>query len=192
MGNFTYLIGDEARGDAAIVDPAWDVDRLLTLAAGKGLVIKYVLNTHGHSDHCSGNERVVERTGAKVLGNENATTKKDAVVSDGDTVRVGSIEVRVIYTPGHSPDGTCFLVNNKLLTGDTLFVGECGGVTYGDPRALYHSLFDRILRLDDSIEVYPGHNYGESPSSTIGYERRNNYTLRPRTEEEFVRFMREP
>jgi glyoxylase-like metal-dependent hydrolase (beta-lactamase superfamily II) len=100
----------------------------------------------------------------------------------------------VIHTPGHTPDGICLLVDNKLLTGDTLFVGECGRTDLAGSSAedMYHSLFDKILALDDSIEVYPGHDYGNKPISTIGDERRTNYTLEKRTLEEFIEFMSEP
>jgi glyoxylase-like metal-dependent hydrolase (beta-lactamase superfamily II) len=115
-------------------------------------------------------------------------------VRDQDTLQLGKLTVRVIHTPGHTPDGICLLADNKLITGDTLFVGECGRTDLAGSSAedMYHSLFDKILTLDDSIEVYPGHDYGKMPSSTIGHERKTNYTLEKRTLEEFIEFMSEP
>jgi glyoxylase-like metal-dependent hydrolase (beta-lactamase superfamily II) len=101
----------------------------------------------------------------------------------------------VLYTPGHTPDGICLLVDNqKLLTGDTLFVGECGRTDLpgGNAKILYDSLFNKLLKLDDAIEVYPGHDYGVKPSSTIGYERKTNYVLKPRNLKEFLAFMNQP
>ncbi len=115
-------------------------------------------------------------------------------MDDGDILEVGKVAIQVIYTPGHTQDGICLLINKeKLLTGDTLFVGECGRTDLpgGDPKQLYHSLFDKILKLPDTVEVYPGHDYGAKPSSTVGYERQHNYVLQPRTESEFVGFMKQ-
>jgi glyoxylase-like metal-dependent hydrolase (beta-lactamase superfamily II) len=192
--NFAYIIGDEKTKAAALVDPAWEVDRLLALCGELGLRVLYVINTHSHHDHVAGNETVAKRTGAKVAMHEKSPLRKDVKLKDGDTVDVGSLKVRVIHTPGHCPDHICLLVEGKLLTGDTLFVGECGrtDLAGGNSGDLYESLMNKILTLDDSVEVYPGHDYGSKPSSTIGFERKNNYTLKPRTKEEFVKFMAEP
>jgi hydroxyacylglutathione hydrolase len=100
----------------------------------------------------------------------------------------------VIHTPGHTPDSICLLCNTKLLTGDTLFVGECGRTDLpgGSSKDMYFSLFSKLMKLDDNIEVYPGHDYGRSPSSTIGSERITNYVLKKRSLEEFIEFMRQP
>jgi hydroxyacylglutathione hydrolase len=192
--NFAYVIGDEETKVAAVVDPAWEVDKLLKTCADMGLKVKYVINTHSHHDHVEGNELVAQRTGAKIIMHEKSSLGKDISVKDGDTIEIGSLKAKVIHTPGHCPDHICILVQDKLLTGDTLFVGECGrtDLAGGNPRDMYESLFHKILPLQDSIEVYPGHDYGSKPHSTIGYERENNYTLKPRTREEFVRFMAEP
>jgi glyoxylase-like metal-dependent hydrolase (beta-lactamase superfamily II) len=102
--------------------------------------------------------------------------------------------VKVIHTPGHTRDSVCFLVEKKLFTGDTLFVGECGRTDMpgSDAGALFESLFTRLMKLPDDTEVYPGHDYGPRPTSTIGAEKKNNYTLQPRTKEEFIEFMAEP
>ncbi|HUK28067.1 MAG TPA: MBL fold metallo-hydrolase [Candidatus Acidoferrales bacterium] len=192
--NFSYVIGDEETKTAAIIDPAWEVDTLLKLCDELGLKVAYVVNTHSHHDHIEGNEAVVKHTRAKVVAHERAPIRKDVGVNDGDTIDIGSLKMKVIYTPGHCPDGICLLTDGKLMTGDLLFVGECGrtDLTGGSASEMYESLFKKILPLDDSIEVYPGHDYGSKPSSTIGSERKNNYTLKPRTREEFVKFMAEP
>lgn len=132
--------------------------------------------------------------GAKVVAHQLAAINQDISVADGDVVRVGKLDIRVIHTPGHSPDSICLLVDGKLLTGDTLFVGECGrtDLAGGSAEDMYHSLFDKLMKLDDNIEVYPGHDYGKTKHSTISVERKTNYTLAKRTLDEFVEFMKEP
>jgi hydroxyacylglutathione hydrolase len=194
MQNFAYVIGDEQTRVAAIVDPAWEVDKLLKLCADDAFKVGFVINTHSHSDHVQGNDLVVQRTGAKVIMHEESRLHKDIPARDGDVVEIGALKARVIHTPGHCPDSICILVDGKLLTGDTLFVGECGrtDLAGSNPSDMYESLFHKILSLQDSIEVYPGHDYGRTPHSTIGYERENNYVLKPRTREEFIKFMAQP
>jgi glyoxylase-like metal-dependent hydrolase (beta-lactamase superfamily II) len=194
MQNFTYLIWDDETKEAAIIDPSWDLDKVLKEAKARSLKIRYILNTHTHHDHCLGNEYVKKKTGAETIGGKGAKVKIDKVVGDGEQIPLGQSHIEVISTPGHSPDSICYLFQGNLFTGDTLFVGECGRTDLpgGSAEDLYESLFNKILRLDDSIKVYPGHDYGFSPHSTIGYERKNNYTLKQRTKEEFVRFMTTP
>lgn len=193
MQNFAYLIGDETEGVCAVVDPS-NAGKVLKVAADLGLKVIYVINTHGHTDHTSGNGEVKERTSAKVVAHRNSRIAKDIGVDDGENIEVGGLIIEVIHTPGHTPDGICLLVDKKLMTGDTLFVGECGRTDLpgSDSRAMYDSLFNKLMKLEDDIEVYPGHDYGKKTSSTIGEERRTNYTLEPRSLDEFVRFMAEP
>jgi hydroxyacylglutathione hydrolase len=107
---------------------------------------------------------------------------------------LGKLKVEVLHTPGHSSDSICLMIDDKLLTGDTLFVGECGRTDLpgGDTAQLYESLFKKIARLEDHVEIYPGHDYGVTPWSTLGLEKRTNYTLKSRTLEEFIEFMSEP
>jgi hydroxyacylglutathione hydrolase len=192
--NFAYIIGDETTRDVVVIDPGYNVEKILQQIQQLNASVKYIINTHSHGDHTSGNGRLKEKTGAKIVAHAESPRQKDVAVKDQDSLQVGRLRVRVIHTPGHTPDGICLLVDNKLITGDTLFVGECGRTDLAGSSAedMYHSLFDKILTLNDSIEVYPGHNYGNKPSSTIGHERKTNYTLEKRTLEEFVEFMSEP
>ncbi len=192
--NFSYIIGDEKTKMAAIIDPAWETDKLLGICQEHALKVSYVINTHSHHDHVQGNELVVRRTGAKIVMHEKAVQRKDIAVKDGDIIEIGSLKFKVMHTPGHCADHICLLVDGKLLSGDTLFVGECGrtDLAGGSSLDMYDSLFKKVLSLPDSVEVYPGHDYGSRPSSTIGYERQNNYTLKLRSKEEFARFLSEP
>ena len=194
LQNFSYILGDPETYKAALVDPAWEVNKLLGLCKDAGLTVCYVINTHSHHDHVEGNDAVVKQTHAKVVAYQGSPVRKDVPVKDGSSVQIGSLRVRVIHTPGHCPDHICLHVDGKVLTGDTLFIGECGrtDLAGGDAGAMYESLFNKLMTLDDSTEVYPGHDYGRKPSSTIGEERRTNYTLKPRTKEEFIKFMAEP
>jgi hydroxyacylglutathione hydrolase len=194
--NFSYLIADEETLEAAVVDSSYNADALIKEIKKQGFQLKYIISTHGHSDHTAGN-RALKRSfkQAKTVAQKQSHDQTDAKVDDGDQLKIGAVTIQVIYTPGHTQDGICLLINKeKLLTGDTLFVGECGRTDLpgGNPRMLYQSLFGKILKLPDSVEVYPGHDYGEKPTSTIGYERENNYVLQPRTEDEFLAFMSQP
>jgi glyoxylase-like metal-dependent hydrolase (beta-lactamase superfamily II) len=194
MKNFAYLVGDGTSGSAALIDPGFDVAKILSEASRRGLEVEFVFNTHSHRDHCAGNEEVKRMTGAKVVAHVSSPILKDIAVVDGSRIGIGKLEPLITHTPGHSKDSICILIEDKLFTGDTLFVGECGrtDVGGGDPAEMYDSLFKRILSLPDEIEVYPGHDYGERPHSTIGHERRTNYTLKPRSKGEFMDFMSEP
>jgi hydroxyacylglutathione hydrolase len=193
--NFSYLMADEQTREAAVVDSSYNADEILKTVKTQNLQLKYIINTHGHSDHTAGNTELKTALNAKIVAHKQSRTLRDVVVEDGDELHVGSITLKVIYTPGHTPDGICLLVDNqKLLTGDTLFVGECGrtDLSGGNTALLYESLFGKLLKLDDSIEVYPGHDYGAKPCSTIGIERETNYVLQPRSQSEFIAFMSQP
>ena len=194
MQNFAYLVGDEKTGIAAVVDPAWDIEEIIHLAKTSNLRIAFGINTHYHPDHTSGNDDLAKRTGAKIVAHEASSVRKDVSVKDGDVLDVGTLKVKFIHTPGHSPDHVSVLVDNKLMTGDTLFVGECGRTDLpgSSSEQMYESLFNKLMKLSDDTEVYPGHDYGAKPCSTIGYEKAHNYVLKPRTLREFVQFMKEP
>jgi len=192
--NFSYIVADEDTKEAAVVDPSFNADAIVAIAKDQNLKVKYIINTHHHTDHTAGNEEVRSVFGAKVVAHQLSHVHKDVSVVDGDSIKLGKVVIKVIHTPGHTSDSICLLVDNKLLTGDTLFVGECGRTDLpgGDPKNMYNSLFQRLMKLDDTVEVYPGHDYGLKDHSTIGAERRTNYTLKTRTLEEFVAFMRQP
>ncbi len=194
MENFCYIVGDERSGQAAVVDPHGEVERIVAAVKADGLKVKYIVNTHTHWDHVRGNEELKRRTGAPVVTHREGSVPREIAVEDGDQLVLGPLKIEILHTPGHSQDSICLLVDKKLMTGDTLFVGECGRTDLpgGGPEEMHRSLFDVILNLADDIEVYPGHDYGDRPFSTIGHERMHNYTLEPRTREEFIQFMEEP
>jgi hydroxyacylglutathione hydrolase len=193
--NFSYIIADDATKEAAVVDSSFNAGELTRIIKAEDLKLKYIINTHGHSDHTAGNAELQSIFNARIVVYNRSRINSDVKVADGDVILVGRIPIRVIHTPGHTPDSICLLVDNqKLLTGDTLFVGECGRTDLpgGNSKNMYYSLFHRILKLNDDVEVYPGHDYGSKPFSTIGEEKRSNYTLEPRNLAEFIEFMNQP
>ncbi|MCS7113868.1 MAG: MBL fold metallo-hydrolase [Nitrososphaerota archaeon] len=192
--NFSYIIADESAKEAAVVDPSFNADVITKILKEQNLKLKFIINTHGHGDHTAGNRELQKIFNAKIVAHKLAKIKKNISVEDGDVLKLGKTTIKVIHTPGHTQDSICLLVEGKLLTGDTLFVGDCGrtDLSGGSPKDMYDSLFNKILKLDDDIEVYPGHDYGAHPYSTIGRERKTNYTLEKRTMEEFIEFMRQP
>jgi glyoxylase-like metal-dependent hydrolase (beta-lactamase superfamily II) len=193
--NFSYIIADEKTREAAVVDSSFNAGAIIDLLKNQNFSLKYIINTHGHSDHTAGNEELASLFGAKIVAYKKSKANFDIAIDDGDQLSVGSVKLTVIYTPGHTMDSICILVDrNKLLTGDTLFVGECGRTDFpgGSSKLMYDSLFNKIVKLNDDVEVYPGHDYGSKPSSTIGEEKKSNYTLEPRSQEEFIKFMSEP
>jgi len=190
--NFSYVIADDSTKEAAIVDPSFNTEAIAQVIKAQGLNAEYIINTHQHTDHSAGNEDLKQRFHAKIVAYKQSNVKKDISVDDGDTIHLGKVSIRVIHTPGHTPDSICLLADGKLLTGDTLFVGECGRTDLpgGNPADMYRSLFDKLIKLDDDVEVYPGHDYGPNPKSTIGKEKETNHTLVERPLKEFVEFMR--
>ena len=191
--NFTYLVAEADGGDAVVIDPSFGVEPVLTAIDARGVHVRYILNTHSHTDHVAGNQDVRDRTGAKVVAHRVAPLHQDVSVDDGDAFHAGRLRFEVLHTPGHTKDSVLYLFEGQLATGDTLFVGECGRTDLpgGDPEEMYDSLHRRILALDDALVVLPGHDYGATPTSTIGREKQENYTLLPRTKDEFVKFLRE-
>jgi hydroxyacylglutathione hydrolase len=192
--NFSYVIADETTLEAIVIDPSFNSDEIARIVRERGLQVKYVVNTHQHADHVAGNEEIKSAFNAKIVTHKLARTRKDVSVVDGQTLALGNLTAKIIHTPGHSPDSICILVGNRLFTGDTLFVGECGRTDLpgGSASDLYGSLFGKLMKLDNNVEVYPGHDYGRKPHSTIGEEKRTNYTLEKRTRQEFIEFMKEP
>ena len=232
LAHASYLIGSE--GEAAVVDPQRDVDQYLDEAEAQGLKIKYVIETHLHADFVSGHRELAARTGAEIVfGKEAGATFPHRAVREGDEIKLGNVSLRIMETPGHTPESICVLVTEtsqgergrgkgeegseageaaripspqKILTGDTLFVGDvgrpdlAGGKGYTPPMMaamMYDTLHNKLLKLSNDVEVYPAHgagsmcgrNLSKETSSTIGDERQSNYALQPMSKDEFVRMM---
>jgi len=196
---FAYLLGAENGGDALVIDPADGVDDLITLANEKNLTIRSIVNTHAHVDHVMGNEEMKRKTGAKIIVHENdapllaniprtmlamfgahPSPPADQTVKDGDMIQVGKLSLKVLHTPGHSPGGMCLYGEGMVFTGDTLFVGGVGRTDLpgGSWQVMLNSIKTKLLTLPDEMVVYPGHNYGPAPSSTIKAERARNPFIR--------------
>jgi glyoxylase-like metal-dependent hydrolase (beta-lactamase superfamily II) len=185
-------LADENTGESAVIDPSWDLEKIFAILNKNGWKVKYIINTHTHFDHILGNEQVAAVTGAKIIQHKESTEKYDLPVEDGQIIEVGKIVIRIVHTPGHSKDSISLVVDDELvLTGDTLFVGNCGRVDLpgSDASEMHHSLFEKIAKLQESLVVYPGHDYGSKKTSTIAEEKRTNYVLKTRSREDFVRFM---
>ena len=199
MRNFMYLMGDPRTRKALVVDPAWDVDGLLDIAEEDDFEVVGALVTHYHPDHIGGEmfgmrvegiARLLERKQVplhvnkheaagviKVTGVSETDLRK---VDDGDKLKLGDREIQFIHTPGHTPGSQCFLIEGALVAGDTLFVEGCGRVDLpgSDPDAMYHSLTGKLAKLPEDTVLFPGHDYGPSPTSTIGHELRRNTYMR--------------
>lgn len=212
MQNFNYLVGCGATGRAALVDPAWEVERVLGQAADAGFEVTDILITHTHPDHIEGLQRAQRATGATVhvhrLEAARARTRLQAAAADegarrdpegeagvavreledGDNIAVGDLTLRALHTPGHTPGATCYLVPGGVITGDTLFIGRCGRVDFpgSDPVAMFSSL-RRLAALPEETVVYPGHNYAQQTTSTIGREKTQNIHMSAPDLDEFLR-----
>lgn len=211
MANFMYAIGDPTTRRALVVDPAWDVDSLLDTVRADDYEVSGVLITHYHPDHVGGDlfglqvegvTRLLERNAVPLYVNKHEAEglKKVTGVTDsdltkvegGDVLSLGSQKIRFLHTPGHTPGSQCFLLGDRLIAGDTLFVQGCGRVDLpgGDSEALYHSLTDVLAKLPETTILYPGHHYGPTPTSTIGDELQSNIYMRVRSLDDWKRMMR--
>jgi hydroxyacylglutathione hydrolase len=211
MMNFIYLIGCSETREAAVVDPAWDVPEILRIAEASNLRIKRILLTHGHPDHMNGLEALLEVTDAIVylhrdereymrMAAEHYGIRTDFMnvrsgnfkcIDDDQEILVGRIPVRFLHTPGHTPGSQCFLVEGNLISGDTLFIDACGRVDLpgGDPEKMWWSLNHRLRALEDDIVLYPGHNYSDRPTSTMGDQKQGNPYMQFESVEGFLRAM---
>ncbi len=173
--NFGYLLGDRDAGKAVLVDPSYDPKKLIRRAQAQGLAVTHILNTHGHRDHTNGNAKAKKLTGAPLVAHRSAASRPELPVDHGDRLEIGSLTLELLHTPGHADDHICIRVGEICLTGDTLFVGKIGGTgTESAARAEYRSLHEILMPLPDATTVWPGHDYGCRPSSTIGLEKRTN------------------
>jgi len=203
VGNFAvfcYLIGDEETQEGLFIDPADDAKRLLSEAKSQGIdKIRYIVNTHSHVDHIMGNAEMVKRTGAKIIIHQEdasalvrtptdllemfgatASPPADIQVKDGEIIQVGNVVLKVLHTPGHSPGGMSLHLDGMVFTGDTLFVGSVGRTDFPGSSwdILENSIRKKLYVLPGETVVFPGHNYGSTPTSTIQYERRHNPFVR--------------
>jgi glyoxylase-like metal-dependent hydrolase (beta-lactamase superfamily II)/rhodanese-related sulfurtransferase len=212
LGCASYLLGCEAHGLAAIIDPDRDVQKYLVAARARGLKITHIIETHLHADHVSGNTDLAGRTGAQIYLHDSAQAGfPHQALKTGQQLWLGNVRLDVLHTPGHTPESITLLVSDTTrgqepwlaLTGDTLFVGDVGRPDLvGEAAArqlaaeMHASLFGQLLNLDGSLLVYPGHgagslcgkSIGSMRNTTLGYERRFNPALAPREEDEFVQF----
>lgn len=185
--NFAYVVADKSGGRAALVDPPPNVRRYIDVLERDALTVDYVIITHGHGDHTWGVATAREQFQCKTVGHKSILLDIDVPVDDGDTLSVGELDLTFIYTPGHSDDHICILCENRLITGDLLFVGKVGGTDLGaGARKEYDSLHQKIMVLNPSIEVYPGHDFGVAPTSTIGHEATTNPFIQQKTFKDFL------
>jgi hydroxyacylglutathione hydrolase len=195
MRNFSYLVADLESKTAAVFDPAWEIPKLVKKVNDKSLTLKWIINTHAHYDHSQGNSTLQKATGAMVLVSSRSKERSDILVRDGQKLALGkNVTLTFIHTPGHSPESMCIVVNNvALITGDTLFIGECGRVDLegGSAAELFDS-FEKIRKLNPELIVYPGHDYGPKQSTTLREQLETNYTLERRSKDEFIDFMKSP
>lgn len=193
-GCLSYLVGCESTRAAIVIDPELgEADRYTTLAAEKGLRLRYVLDTHTHADHFTAARELARELSIPVVMNQrSAAPFVDLRVEDGETLVVGSLRLRIMETPGHTDDSLCLLLPDRILTGDTLLIGGTGrtDLPTGDANALYDSLFGKLLTLDDALLVYPAHDYKGRSHTTLGAERASNPRLQQRERAGFVELMR--
>ncbi len=207
MVNFCYVIGDRTKGEAVVIDPAYDVSGLLNLLAADDMRLVGVLATHYHPDHVGGDlmgyriegvsdllEKAqvpvhVQRDEARWVTRSTGLSEDELQTHDsGDIVRVGDLDIELVHTPGHTPGSQCFYAAGRLISGDTLFLDGCGRTDLpgGDPEQMYESLTTRLARFDDRTLLYPGHLYSPESSATLGNTRQNNYVFRLRTPEQWM------
>ncbi|GIL05689.1 MAG: hypothetical protein BroJett031_22090 [Betaproteobacteria bacterium] len=191
--SYTYLLASGRGGEAVLVDPVLDdIDRYVSLLDEFGLRLVRAVDTHLHADRFSGLGAVADRTGCTTAMSERTACEIVALrLADGEAITLDGLSLRVLHTPGHTPDSMCLLLNDLLFTGDTLLIGGTGRTDLpgGDAAAQYESLFGRLLRLPEATRVYPAHDYRGRTFSTIGEERRLNPRLQVRSRAEYVALM---
>ncbi len=196
MAIFCYLVGDESSKTCALIDPAFDTKRILGIVEKGGYEVTHIINTHCHADHTAGNASVKAATGARLLIHAldarglnrvmnrvfsrllggKTSPRPDILLKDGDMIHIGETALKVIHTPGHSIGSICLYTDKNIFTGDTLFVGAAGrtDLAGGSARQLLRSIREKIYTLPGSTTVWPGHDYGRFPNSTIEREKESN------------------
>ncbi|MBI1870151.1 MAG: MBL fold metallo-hydrolase [Chlamydiae bacterium] len=196
MQNFVYLIGCPETREAVVVDPGWEPDQIHQALEKKDLKLKGILATHYHFDHVNGIEGLLKKQDVPVYVNEHdafALKKLDSnlkKVKGEDTLKVGNLKIRFLHTPGHTPGSQCFLVENALVSGDTLFINYCGrcDLPGGSPEEMFQSL-SRLRLLNDEIILYPGHNYADQTTESLGKQKKDNPYLQCESLPLFLRAM---
>ena len=187
--NFAYLIGDREEKVGALVDPSYDPKGVVARAQAQGLTLKYIINTHGHPDHINGNAKAKKLTGAEIAAYKDSDISPDVPLEDGQELSIGSTTLRFLFVPGHCPDHLLIHIPDQKIavTGDLLFVGKIGGTSTDDlARIEYESLERALHALPDDTTIWPGHDYGCRPSSTIALEKANNPFLLMKNLDEFL------
>ena len=196
MANFCYLVGDEATKTGALIDPAFETDRILREVESEGFQVTHIINTHGHSDHTAGNEAIKTATGAKLLIHEldanrlgkvvhktfsrmlggKGSPRPDMLLQDNELIQIGESQLTVLHTPGHTPGGICLYTHGHVFTGDTLFVGAVGRTDFpgGSFKQMLASIQKKIYTLPGETIIWPGHDYGLHPYSTVEQEKNTN------------------
>ena len=207
MQNYVYLIGSMETRKAAVVDAAWDIDEILRIAAQDEMEITHALVTHTHPDHVGGGFAGMEIVGATELLDKckakavvhkaeaefiKGLSASDMIKTDnGEKVDVGGLEIQLMHTPGHTPGSQCFLVGNRVVSGDTLFIDACGRVDFpgGNPEQMYYSLTQKLMALPDDMILFPGHNYAPLKHATLGEQKKTNPYLRFSSLKQFLAAM---
>lgn len=195
MQNYMYLIGDRQKRECVLIDPAWEVDRVFGEAEKEGMKVTAALVTHAHYDHVNAADDFLKKVKGKIYCNKNEAEFLKPLRSDlrpvegGEKLAVGGIEITFLHTPGHTPGSQCFLVQDNLVSGDTLFIQACGrcDLPGGNAEQMYYSL-RRLAELDENTVLYPGHNYTNEPTSTIGQEKQQNPYLQKEDLGDFLTF----
>jgi glyoxylase-like metal-dependent hydrolase (beta-lactamase superfamily II) len=207
MQNYVYLIGSTETRKVAVVDAAWEIDTILKIAAKDEMEITHAFVTHTHPDHVGGGfagmaiagvTELLEKCKAKVVVHKaEAEFLKGLSASDliktynGDKISVGGIEIELMHTPGHTPGSQCFLIDGRVISGDTMFIDACGRVDFpgGNAEQMYHSLTQKLMALPDETILFPGHNYAPLKHATIGEQKKTNPYLRFASLKQFLAAM---
>jgi hydroxyacylglutathione hydrolase len=207
MQNYVYLIGSTETRKVAVVDAAWEIDTILKIAKQDEMEITHAFVTHTHPDHVGGGfagmeidgvTELLEKCKAKVVVHKaeaeflKGLSSSDMIKSDnGDRVDVGGVEIQLMHTPGHTPGSQCFLVDGRVVSGDTMFIDACGRVDFpgGNAEQMYYSLTQKLMALPDETTLFPGHNYAWLPHATIGEQKKTNPYLRFSSLKQFLAAM---